>query len=819
MDGRTNKNNLTVMIVGSLTGGTGAGLFLQLPLYIRKVTKDFGLDSLIIRGMFVGPEITANVQPSKINRDAVRVNAYSCLKELNAFYMMQNRPIDEENNLEMDYYPKSDAATVKDKADQFKKEYADMTLDDIFSDTDAYDTDVVSSDSTVLAGSEVVIPYDYLYLIEESVASGSIGLADLSSLESQVGHMAFTLMFTPVSNNALSVEDNMVLQDMETGGMGRYSGAGLCRLVFPHQLAKEYVSLCTVRDLVKDEWMLIDRKYESLVVDARIRQRTDGTVDIPKLGPSFVELFKKEVNGNGKLGKLYKEAYLEIMDPTFGPSVISRAHQYMTKLTQYISDFLETDELLQTKAQCTVNEEKMKNFSDATHEIARVTDALNAYIKFAKLQIKRGGEIANEIFPTAWKTMTARMEEDICIYNLLANAHPITARFFCYSLIDLLEKEIRFLEASTSGLNLNAMDGEDYDEHEAGVQSAAVAVRNLEDRHKIGDESKKLKKLRGKFRDNTSTQVGIIDQYRLENTKLAVFASLLDRLEILAEEYRVFFDSISTMIRENNDRIERLEKVEMELGQIGVYCSKEAFRCMAAEYKSMNADVLPQSTQAKLFEQVFRVFADFYSFTQKDWETLYDTIERRDPIGMIGVKNFFYGLTGDTYVCQFSYTMPIDELKKTKAQTEDLVDQAIQKMNVQGKSDFDKVFTVNQYLCQTVYYPDAPYPAVSHTPYGALKNGCAVCEGYTSAAFLILNKLGVDCDMEFGRVHNSPPNERHVWNLVKLDGQWYQLDITWNDVDGNNANQFFLVTDDYMKQTRSWYEDSYPRCADKAYRP
>ncbi len=612
LDGKTNKSNMTVMIVGSITGGTGAGLFLQLPYYIRKVTKSFGLDSLIIRGMFVGPEITANVQPSKINRDAVRVNAYTCLKELNAFYMMQNQPEDEENNLELDYYEKIDTAAKKGDAAQIKREYIDTELDDLFADPDAMDADVINSDSPILASPGVSIPYDYLYLIEESVASGSIGLADLSSIESQIGHMAFTLMFTPVKDNALSVEDNMVLQDMETGGMGRYSGAGLCRLVFPHQLAKEYVSLCTVRDLVKDEWMLIDRKYESLVIDARIRQRTDGTVEIPKLGSSYVDLFKKEVNGDGKLGKLYKEAYLEIMDETSGLTVISRAQQYMAKITQYISDFQNTDELSQAKAQCEVNEEKMKNFSDAISEVSRVTDALTAYTKYAKMQIKKSGEIANEIFPTAWKTMTSRMDQEICIYNLLASVHPITARFFCYSLIQLLENEIRSCESITSALDLNAMDSEDYDDDDNDTQSATVAIRNLENKHRIGDEGRKLMRIRKKFRENCETQAGIIDQYRLENTKLAVFSSILDRLEILAEDYRVFFDSIGEMIKENNERIERLEKVEMELGQIGVYCSKEAFHCMASEYKSLNADILPQSTQAKLFEQVFRVFADEY---------------------------------------------------------------------------------------------------------------------------------------------------------------------------------------------------------------
>ena len=39
LKGDDNNGNLTVMIVGSITGGTGAGLFLQMPFYIRNLLK------------------------------------------------------------------------------------------------------------------------------------------------------------------------------------------------------------------------------------------------------------------------------------------------------------------------------------------------------------------------------------------------------------------------------------------------------------------------------------------------------------------------------------------------------------------------------------------------------------------------------------------------------------------------------------------------------------------------------------------------------------------------------------------------------------
>lgn len=88
VDGNPHNKNLTVMVVGSITGGTGAGLFLNIPFYIRNLIKSqAGIKRCVIRGMFVGPDILEDVQPSQTNKDAVCVNGYTCLKELNAFYM------------------------------------------------------------------------------------------------------------------------------------------------------------------------------------------------------------------------------------------------------------------------------------------------------------------------------------------------------------------------------------------------------------------------------------------------------------------------------------------------------------------------------------------------------------------------------------------------------------------------------------------------------------------------------------------------------------------------------------------------------------
>ena len=61
------------------------------------------IPNVMVRGMFLGPDIMAPIQPGDLNRQAVYVNAYACLKELNAFYLLQRRDASS-SLLRMEYY-------------------------------------------------------------------------------------------------------------------------------------------------------------------------------------------------------------------------------------------------------------------------------------------------------------------------------------------------------------------------------------------------------------------------------------------------------------------------------------------------------------------------------------------------------------------------------------------------------------------------------------------------------------------------------------------------------------------------------------------
>ncbi len=194
---------------------------------------------------------------------------------------------------------------------------------------------------------------------------------------------------------------------------------------------------------------------------------------------------------------------------------------------------------------------------------------------------------------------------------------------------------------------------------------------------------------------------------------------------------------------------------------------------------------------------------------------IYRDLQRQDPIGVSSVSEWSYGVRGDSYIVEISYHIGVAELNRIKKETPTLVKEAIREMNVSSTDHYTLICAVNEYLCDTVVYPsEKPYPPLTHTPYGAF-NGDAVCEGYATAAKLMLNELGIPCDIQNGVCTDGGG---HAWNLVKLKGQWYQMDVTWND-GSKQRTDYLLVTDAYMKKSRSWDESDYPKSATTPYKP
>ena len=127
-------------------------------------------------------------------------------------------------------------------------------------------------------------------------------------------------------------------------------------------------------------------------------------------------------------------------------------------------------------------------------------------------------------------------------------------------------------------------------------------------------------------------------------------------------------------------------------------------------------------------------------------------------------------------------------------------------------SEQDKVVAINDYLVASAAYDHDAVAALDRgetetvtrasMASGILLDKTGVCASYALAFKALADASGLTAMYVTGAVTDG---ERHAWNKVKVDDVWRAVDVTWNDSDP--ANQFLLLTDAQMNETRS--EDAY----------
>lgn len=100
-------------------------------------------------------------------------------------------------------------------------------------------------------------------------------------------------------------------------------------------------------------------------------------------------------------------------------------------------------------------------------------------------------------------------------------------------------------------------------------------------------------------------------------------------------------------------------------------------------------------------------------------------------------------------------------------------------------------------------------PRTSYEPYGPLIDRKGVCLGYAEAFRLLMNLAGVECITVTGASNLMINN--HAWNMVKLNGEWYCADPTWDNRHGPGHFTYFNVTSQYMADSdHQWDYDNTP---------
>lgn len=113
--------------------------------------------------------------------------------------------------------------------------------------------------------------------------------------------------------------------------------------------------------------------------------------------------------------------------------------------------------------------------------------------------------------------------------------------------------------------------------------------------------------------------------------------------------------------------------------------------------------------------------------------------------------------------------------------------------------DYRRLKYVHDWISENTVYNDSGKYHTKRAD-GPLLHGEAICSGYSKALMYFAQELGIPCLCIEGYT-----KEEHMWNMVKLDGSWYHVDMTYDDpITSSGANalryDYFLVSDSTIRK-------------------
>lgn len=181
-------------------------------------------------------------------------------------------------------------------------------------------------------------------------------------------------------------------------------------------------------------------------------------------------------------------------------------------------------------------------------------------------------------------------------------------------------------------------------------------------------------------------------------------------------------------------------------------------------------------------------FVDFY----------WDMLNSNPELFYVAGELSYYSEEGLMKSILPKYVFTGDELQSRIDEFEGYVSSIARYASV-AKGEIGQLMRVNDYFCVNYQY-DTDLDI--YRPDLLFRNKEGVCQAYMLAYGAVLNKLGIE------NTYATSSAMNHIWNLVKLDGEWYHIDVTWNDPVSDlplrACHYYFLLSDEAIENAKHY---------------
>jgi len=400
--------NTGVIIAGSITGGTCAGSFIQVGMYVRDYFRNYRPGITVnINGVFMLPDVLIknNLLP-EYQHDRIQANAYASLKELNATLSQE---VLDKHTLYLEYKPNMENKAISVAS----QPYNSVTF-----------FDYENSD-----GEHLPSFGDYHQQMVNSIYYGYIG---------------------PSSDKHYSILDNIVEIVIDKGGDAFYGGMATSKLIYPYHDLIEYMTYEWMAEEIDANWNRIDKVYEAAIKD----YEKDFKKGLNPIEPSKSDIFlktidkvKDEENPDAFMHILYSQTRLfDEKQRDIG----GKAESFVDAIiNDHIPSILKSDEeynQLRSDAELSEDIDQKETAKSIVEECEYAQEALYSYVGTLSKNYKR--VLLHDILLSGCNS-SVRQEKHSYSYWVAKyeSMHPLAIRYFLYKSYRLLKAKLDEVKA------------------------------------------------------------------------------------------------------------------------------------------------------------------------------------------------------------------------------------------------------------------------------------------------------------------------------------------------------------------------------------
>ena len=527
-DGDRNPPEVVVMIISSFAGGTGSGIFIQMALYLRKqLMERLHCNTALIRGLFALPDIYTRSLHNDQEIESVYANAYASLKELcaiNRLFSGNDRLV---KNIHMHY-------------------------DDLF------DSELDKDDKGRLPITKV--PYNSIFFVDDVNINGQ-RLPDIDAYENMIQEIAYMQIYSPMADNMLSQEDNLIRSTILSRGQKIFASAGCSKIVYPHDDIVEYCVKRMMVDSLDSEWLYFDKQYIKQKVEAEKRKKLDRSVQVPNISHFFVNLVDQVINNiTPQFAYLYDDIMITPNNDDSGidQTPIKKQDLFMSALKEHVKAQIDgksaRNEAIKAAAQKADIENFGKKKEDLVKNISGAERKLQQYLDTVEEQLPAiCGAMVYDILPDSMASSADI--QPFSLSSLLKNSdgsaiHPLAARYLLYALQQLMDdgQNAAIAAMKKDIQKIRKHLSRDWNEKKEGRQTAAQSVPTFHRRSYVEAYAEAREKC---YRSITNYA---------ENKLLSeVLRFCAGRISELVRQFELFFTCLQDVMTDQKREADRLE--------------------------------------------------------------------------------------------------------------------------------------------------------------------------------------------------------------------------------------------------------------------